>query len=128
MSDPSPAVDPSAETGPVDWPMVLRLARRLPEVEEGTWFRTPCLRVRKKSFARLKEDGETLVVGVNYYERQYLMDAEPGVFSITDHYRDHPYMLVRLAAVTPAQLSERLEEAWRLAAPKRLVDAFDARG
>ena len=47
-----------------DWSDVVELGKRLPEVEEGTWFRTPCLRVRKKSFCRMREDGETLVVRV----------------------------------------------------------------
>ena len=32
-----------------------------PEVEEGIWYRTPCLRCAR-SRLRLKEDGETLVV------------------------------------------------------------------
>lgn len=33
---------------------VRRLALALPEVEEGTWFRTPAWKVRKKSFARTR--------------------------------------------------------------------------
>ena len=32
------------------WADVVAIGRALPEVEEGTWYRTPCLRVRKKSF------------------------------------------------------------------------------
>jgi hypothetical protein len=40
-----------------EWSDVVALGLRLPEVEEGTWFRTPCLRVRKKSFCRMREDG-----------------------------------------------------------------------
>jgi len=112
---------------PEHWNTVLELARRLPEVEEGTSYGTPALRVRGKFFARLREDGETLVVKMNIFERQYLMEADPEVFFITDHYRDYPSVLVRLSAVQPAQLAERLEDAWRIAAPKRLVAAFDAR-
>jgi hypothetical protein len=101
------------------WATVLEMARRLPEVEEGTSYGTPALRVKGRFFARLREDGETLVVKMNIFERQYLMDA--------DHYRDYPSVLVRLPLVQPAQLAERLEDAWRIAAPKRLAAAFDAR-
>src|ERR687887_106609 len=37
------------------WEQLSRLGRELPEVVEGTWFRTPALKVRGKSFVRLKE-------------------------------------------------------------------------
>jgi hypothetical protein len=109
------------------WTTVLQLAKGLPEVEEGTSYGTPALRVKGRFFARLWEDGETLVVKMNIFERQYLLEADPEAFFITDHYRDYPSVLVRLPAVQPAQLAERLEDAWRIAAPKRLVAAFDAR-
>ena len=52
---------------PEHWNTVLELARRLPEVEEGTSYGTPALRVRGKFFARLREDGETLVVKMNIF-------------------------------------------------------------
>ena len=112
---------------PSYWDTVLELARRLPEVEEGTCYGTPALRVKGRFLARLRADGETLVVKINIFERQYLMDADPEVFFITDHYRDYPSVLVRLPLVQPAQLAERLEDGWRIVAPKRLVAAFDAR-
>lgn len=116
----------AAPAGGVTFDTVRRLATALPEVEEGTQYGTPAFLVRKKSFTRLKEDGETLVVLVNLFERQYLMDAFPDVFFVTDHYRDYPAMLVRLSAVTEDQLRERLEAAWRQKAPKRLIAEFDA--
>jgi hypothetical protein len=112
---------------PEYWHTVLELARGLPEVEEGTSYGTPALRVKGRFFARLREDGETLVVKMNIFERPYLVEADPEAFFITDHYRGYPSVLVRLPAVRPAQLAERLEDAWRIAAPKRLVAAFDAR-
>lgn len=98
----------------------------LPGVEEGTSYGTPALKVKGKLFARLWEDGETLVLRVNPFERPYLLDADPAAFFLTDHYRDYPWVLVRLAAVDPAVMRERLEDAWRLCAPKKLVAAFDA--
>ena len=45
------------------------------------------------------------------------------MFFLTDHYRAYPMVLVHLSAVAPEELSERLEQAWRLVAPKRLVQA-----
>jgi hypothetical protein len=100
----------------------------LPGVEEDSSFGTPGFRVRGKFLARLREDGETLVIKLGFGERAMLMEAEPETFYITDHYRDYPAVLVRLANVDPGILRHLLEQAWRQAAPKRLVAAYDKNG
>lgn len=112
---------------PVTFDTVRRFALALPGVEEGISYRTPGFRVRGKLLARLREDGESLVVRVEYDEREALMAADPVTFYITDHYRGYPWMLVRLSAVHPADLRRLLEAAWRKSAPKRLVGDFDAK-
>ena len=110
------------------WADVVAAGRDLPEAEESTWFRTPCLRVRKKSFCRMKEDGETLVVRVvDLEDKDALLRSNSDVFFTTPHYDGYPYVLVRLAQVDPGQLRELIEDAWRLSAPKRVLAAFDAR-
>jgi hypothetical protein len=109
------------------WPDVVAAGRRLPEVEEGTWFRTPCLRVRKKSFCRMKEDGETLVIRVlDLEDKEALLRGNPDVYFTTPHYDGYAYVLVRLAAADSAELGELVEDAWRLVAPKRVVASYDA--
>lgn len=109
------------------WPDVVAAGRELPEVEEGTWYRTPCLRVRKKSFCRLKEDGETLVVRVvDLQDKEALLRGNPDVYFTTPHYDGYPYVLVRLADADPAELRELLEDAWRMVAPKRLIAVYDS--
>jgi hypothetical protein len=109
------------------WSDVVAIGKRLPEVEEGIWFRTPCLRVRKKSFCRMKKDGETLVIRVvDLEDKEALLRADPDVFYTTPHYDGYAYVLVRLAAADPQQLEELVEDAWRLSAPKRVLAAYDA--
>ncbi|HET6232840.1 MAG TPA: MmcQ/YjbR family DNA-binding protein [Longimicrobiaceae bacterium] len=108
------------------WQTVKRLAAGLPEVEEGTSYGTPALKVKGKLFARLWEDGDTLVLKVNLFERRFLMDAEPETFFITDHYRDYPAVLVRISAIAEETLRERLTESWRMVAPKRLLASLEA--
>jgi len=100
---------------------VREIALALPEVEEGPCYGTPGFRVRGKLFARIREDGETLVLKIDLDARELLLAADPEVFFLTDHYRGYPYVLVRLPAVDPEQLRELLEDAWRLSAPKRLA-------
>jgi hypothetical protein len=104
---------------------VRRLALALPEVEEGTWFRTPAWKVRKKSFARIREDG-ALVVLVDLGEKEMLMTAEPEIFYETPHYHGYPAVLVRLENIPDDELAEVLEDSWRRKAPKRLVKERDA--
>jgi len=109
------------------WEDVVTAGLRLPEVEESTWFHTPALRVRGRSFCRLRTDPDALVLRVaDMGERDALLQGQPEAFFTTPHYDGYPYVLVRLEAVDPQELTELLEEAWRAMAPKRLVKAFDA--
>lgn len=99
-------------------------AAGLPEVEEGTWYGTPALKVNAKSLMRVK-DPETLVFRCSVEEKEMLIAAAPGVYYETDHYKGWPAVLVRLSA-DDAELRCCLRRAWLLVAPKRLVAALDA--
>jgi hypothetical protein len=107
------------------WEMVTEIGLRLPEVERSTWFHTPALKVRGKSFTRLKEE-DVAVVMVDLDEKDALLAAEPEVFFSTPHYDGYPAMLVRLSAISDEELREVLTESWRRKAPKKLVKEFDA--
>ena len=100
-----------------------RLLLALPGVEEGPCYGTPGFRVRGKFLARLRDDDEVLVVKCGDDERDFRMQADPDTFFTTDHYRGYPTVLIRLASVTPDDLRDVLEVAWRAKAPKRLVAA-----
>jgi len=107
--------------GRVTYETIREIALAFPGVEEGPCYGTPGLRVRGRLFARLWEDGETLVLKVGFDAREMLMAANPETFYITDHYVGYPYVLVRLPQVGREQIEHLIEEAWRLNAPKRLV-------
>lgn len=38
--------------------------------------------------------------------RDMMLEAEPKLFYITDHYRNFPFVLARLSALTPKMLTE----------------------
>jgi hypothetical protein len=108
---------------------VRTIALAWPGVEDETSYGTPALKVKGKGLARLREDGETLVViGVNLDERDMLMEAEPDIFFITDHYRDWPTVLVRLPRAEPDMIKGLLFRRWQAVAPKKLVKAFEETG
>jgi hypothetical protein len=120
--------DTSAEAPGITFQALRDFAATLPGVEEGTSYGTPALRVKGKFFLRLKEDGGTVVLKTDFYERDHLVGAHPEAFFVTDHYRDYPAVLVRLAAVRASHLRALVVDAWRRHAPRRLVDAYDRGG
>lgn len=97
-----------------------RIALALPGVEESTSYGTPAFKAGGKLIARLREDGDSLVVMTTFEDREVLLAVAPEVCYITDHYLNYPSVLVRLSKVRADQLGELLEKSWRLRAPKCL--------
>jgi len=102
------------------WEDVVAIGTRFPGVEVTTSYGTPSMRIRKKFMCRLRTDPDALVVRVaDMGERAALLQGQPEAFFTTPHYDGHPFVLVRLDAVDPGELTELVEEAWRLGASKR---------
>ncbi len=99
---------------------VQTLAAKLPGVELGQSYGTPALKVKGKLFARLHDDGETLVLRTTTINREYLLEAWPKEFYLTDHYRNYPWVLVRLSVIGRVRLAGALADAWELVAPAKL--------
>jgi hypothetical protein len=109
------------------WKQLCKLAGELPEVAEDYWYGTPALKVRGKAMVRLKEDQETVVFILESVEEQEsLIETRPKLYFITDHYRGYPAVLARLAKLPVREARVRLERAWRVKAPRKLLNAFDA--
>jgi hypothetical protein len=106
---------------------VRKIALAWPEVEDGTSYGTPALKVRKKLLVRLKEDNDSLVMpGVPQDERAMLVESQPKLFYFTDHYRDYPMVLIRLSKAKRAQVEPLLRRHWRTLASKPVVKEYDA--
>lgn len=105
---------------------VRKMALAWPGVEDGTSYGTPALKVKGKFLARLKEDGDSLVIkDVEFDERDMLMEASPHVFYVTDHYKGYPMVLVRLSKAHPKQVKPLLFRSWKATAPKSVVKAYE---
>lgn len=98
---------------------VRKMALSLEGVEESTSYGTAAFKVRDKLIARLKEDGESLVVGTTFEEREEMMAADAETYYITDHYLKYPWVLVRLPRVHPDAMRDLLKGAVRLAAASK---------
>jgi hypothetical protein len=103
---------------PVTFKDVRKIALSLEHVEEGTSYGTAAFKIGGNLIARLKEDGESLVVGTTFEEREEMMAAEPETYYITDHYLKYPWVLVRLPHVRSDALRDLLKRALRLASQK----------
>jgi hypothetical protein len=91
----------------------------LPGTIEKVSYGTPGFFVGKKIFARIKEDGETLVV--QSFDRDKWMEKDKDTFFITDHYLNYDYMLINLNRVAPDDLQSLLLTAWHNRAPQKLI-------
>jgi hypothetical protein len=101
------------------------IALAWPEVEDGTSYGTPALKVRKKMLVRLKQDGDSLVMqGVPSEERDMLVESQPKVFYFTEHYWDYPMVLIRLSKAKRAAVEPLLRRQWQALASKAARKAF----
>lgn len=93
----------------------------LPGAERGTVHGRPCWRVAGKFLARLRSEDDSLALDVgDHTRRDMLIEVDPDVFHLTDHYRPYAYVLIRIARVDPAWLRTELMARWRRIAPVRL--------
>jgi hypothetical protein len=123
------ATEPSAVSlrAIADWETVREFALAFPEAQEDTSYSRPAFRVRGKLFAWMSPHEEgALVVRVDPDEKQFLLESDPDRYFSTPHYEGYPAVLIRLERIERDQLAERIEDAWLLRAPKRLVNEFVA--
>jgi hypothetical protein len=110
-----------------DWDTVQAIASAFPGAEESTSYGKPAFRVKGKLFAWLSPDdtaGGALAVRADPDELALLVETAPDRYFQTPHYHGYPILLVRLDRVGHEELEERIEDAWLLRAPKRLVEDF----
>ena len=90
-----------------------RLLLKLPGVKEGRSYGMPSFLLNGRFLARFRDDDTVLVLLLaTIGERDVLMDLDARAFFFTEHYRNYPTVLVRLAEVPPALLGDVVNEAW----------------
>ena len=56
-----------------------------------------------------------------------MMEAEPGTFHFTAHYKDYPCVLARIDTLHPGSFRNFLDRRFRKIAKKAAVKEYDAR-
>ncbi|RDE08254.1 MmcQ/YjbR family DNA-binding protein [Pelagibacterium lacus] len=106
------------------WDDLLPIALSFPDVTESTSYGTPALKLGTKFLLREREPGLLALQRPSIDERDMLLDAEPELFFITDHYRHYPYVLVRLADLDAGRFRGLFETLWRSKANARQLSAY----
>lgn len=99
----------------------LKIALALPGAEVSTSYGTPSVKVRGKILSRWRTEAEGAVaIRCDFLDRQILLQAQPEVFFLTDHYLNYPMILMRVEKASRDDLTDVAERAWRLVAPPKL--------
>lgn len=86
----------------------------LENVVEGTSYGMPSFLVNGRFLARFRDDDTVLVLRIaSIDDRDVLMQVDPHAFFFTDHYRDYPAVLIRLAKVPSALFRDVVTAAWK---------------
>lgn len=104
---------------------VLVAAAHLPGIEQSTSYGLLSVKVKGKFLCAIK-DAKTLSLRCAMEDKEMLFASAPDIYYETDHYRGWPGLLVRLDKISKKELALRLERAWRIQAPKKLQQTFDA--
>ncbi|MEJ0027748.1 MAG: MmcQ/YjbR family DNA-binding protein [Rhizomicrobium sp.] len=103
-----------------------RIALSFPGAREEPSYGRPAFKIEKKFFTRLRREDDSIVWVVDSIdERDHLLEMDPKTYFITDHYKNHPSVLVRIARIDKPMLRKMLERRWRAVAPKKLIRAVE---
>jgi hypothetical protein len=97
--------------------LVEAVGRTLPSVEVTTSWGQPALKVGGRMFACMAShksaEPESLVVMMDFADRDALIGDDPATYYLKDHYVGYPCVLVRLSRVHPDALRDLVTGAYR---------------
>lgn len=86
-----------------------KIALSLPGATETLWFNKPAVFIHGQFLTKVHDKEDAMVLRVGSMEmRDMMLEAEPKLFYITDHYRNFPFVLARLSALDRKTLTDLL--------------------
>src|ERR1700680_2453777 len=93
------------------------IGRILPDVEVTTAWGQPALTVRGKLFVCIAShksaEPNTLVVMMDFADRDALVEDDPGTYYLKEHYLNYPCVLARLSRLRADALRDLVTSAHR---------------
>ena len=94
----------------------------LPDVEVTTTWGQPTVKVRGRIFVCIAShksaEPNTLVVMMDFADRDALVEDDPGTYYLREHYLNYPCVLVRLSRVRADALRDLITGAHRFVSAK----------
>ena len=116
----------------INFEIVREITKALPNVEESSLHGVPSLKVSGRLLTcpalHRSAESNSLMVRIGFEQRAELMAAEPGIYYVTDHYVNHPAVLVRLGQIDRKSLRDLLGLAWRFVNSKNKASRRARRG
>lgn len=98
------------------------IGRTLPDVEVTTSWGKPTLKTRGRMFVCIAShksaEPNTLVVMMDFADRDALIADDPGTYYLKEHYVNYPCVLVRLSRAHPDALRDLVAGAHRYVTAK----------
>jgi hypothetical protein len=86
-----------------------KIALSVEGATEGPYFGKPAVFVSEKFLTRVHTKEDAVVLNIGSMEmRDVMLEAEPRLFYITDHYKSFPYLLARLSKLDKTTLTDLL--------------------
>ena len=86
-----------------------KIALSFEGASEGPYFGKPAIFVAEKFLTRVHHKEDAMVLAIGSMEmRDVMLEAEPKLFYITDHYKNFPYLLARLSKLNKETLKDLL--------------------
>ena len=109
---------------PIGFDLVRQIGLTLPDVEANSVDDALALKARGKLLAcqatHRSAEPDSLVVRMDIDRRAELIDADPDVYYVTDHYLNYPTVLVRLSRIDRDALRDLLGMSWQfVTSPKK---------
>jgi hypothetical protein len=101
---------------------IRKIGLTLPEVELGTAYGAPALKVRGQMFACMtthsSSEPGSLAIRMPFADRDELLANDPDVYYLTPHYEPYPCIVVRLSRVHKDALKDLLWMGLRFVSAK----------
>ncbi|MGZ4597255.1 MAG: MmcQ/YjbR family DNA-binding protein [Actinomycetes bacterium] len=107
---------------------VVERSRALPEVvlkESDNWTN---ITFRGRGFAWINHPENRAMVKAHHDERDALLATAPDVYEAGWTTNSTAWVTIHLELADPDEVSELLEEAWRMTATKKAISAYDEAG
>jgi hypothetical protein len=113
---------------PLSWPefKAMAMSLDLPHVTEAVSWGQPNLKAHGKMWCWWSPTEDAPVFKVSKDEREMLIELDPKVFFVTNHYRPHGLVLARPETVDRDWARGKLLQSWREMAPKKVLKAWEA--